>query len=77
MWTMTITKSKRVLLRDIYVNSTSHSGQPARNTDGADTIYSDKIWFDNWTVDNGDDSIAMKANSTNILITNSYVPSRV
>ncbi|KAH7104631.1 pectin lyase fold/virulence factor [Auriculariales sp. MPI-PUGE-AT-0066] len=71
MWTMTIIHSEQVLLQDIYVNSTSHSSQPARNTDGADTIYSDRIWFNRWTVDNGDDSIAMKANSTNILITNS------
>ncbi|RAL64845.1 hypothetical protein DID88_001441 [Monilinia fructigena] len=38
------------------------------NTDGADTIYADNITFRGWTVDNGDDSISMKANSTNILI---------
>jgi galacturan 1,4-alpha-galacturonidase len=37
-------------------------------TDGADTIYADNITFRRWTVDNGDDSISLKANSTNILI---------
>lgn len=37
-------------------------------TDGANTIYADNITFRNWVVDNGDDSIALKANSTNILI---------
>lgn len=63
-------RSSNVVLRDIYVNSTSHSGNPARNTDGVDTIFSDNIHFDRWTVVNGDDSISMKANSTNILITN-------
>lgn len=68
---MTIFKSSTVLLQDIYVNSSSSSGSPARNTDGADTIYSNDIHFDRWTVVNGDDSISMKANSTNILITNS------
>lgn len=41
---------------------------PARNTDGADTLASDRITFRRWTIDNGDDSIACKANSTNILI---------
>ncbi|PQE06018.1 alpha-L-rhamnosidase rgxB protein [Rutstroemia sp. NJR-2017a BBW] len=71
MWTMTVLKSDGVLLQNIYVNSTSSSGSPARNTDGADTIYSNNIHFDQWTVVNGDDSISLKANSTNILITNS------
>ncbi|PSN61898.1 polygalacturonase [Corynespora cassiicola Philippines] len=68
MWTVTIVSSKRVLLEDIYINSTSHSSQPARNTDGANTLFSDSIVFRRWEVDNGDDCIAMKANSTNILI---------
>lgn len=44
---------------------------PSDNTDGADTIYSTNISFNNWLVDNGDDSISVKANSTNISITNS------
>lgn len=38
------------------------------NTDGADTIYSSHITFRNWTVDNGDDSISLKANSTDVSI---------
>lgn len=42
----------------------------AIQTDGADTVYADNITFRNWIVDNGDDSISMKANSTNILIEN-------
>lgn len=41
------------------------------NTDGADTIYSSFIHFNKWIVDNGDDSISLKANSTDITITNS------
>ncbi|KAJ0271389.1 hypothetical protein CBS470a_013150 [Colletotrichum nupharicola] len=40
----------------------------ARNTDGANTMFSDNIHFRRWTVKNGDDCIATKANSTNILI---------
>ncbi|KAH8810842.1 glycoside hydrolase family 28 protein [Xylogone sp. PMI_703] len=71
MWTMTVIHSKHVLLQDIYVNSTSLDHEPARNTDGADTMFSDDITFNRWTVANGDDCIALKANSTNISITNS------
>ncbi|EEU41773.1 uncharacterized protein NECHADRAFT_106547 [Fusarium vanettenii 77-13-4] len=41
------------------------------NTDGADTIRSSFIKFDNWTVYSGDDSISLKANSTDVSITNS------
>jgi galacturan 1,4-alpha-galacturonidase len=65
---MTIMRSRNVLLSDIYVNSTSHSRSPARNTDGADTLYADNITFRRWTVVNGDDGIALKANSSNILV---------
>lgn len=43
----------------------------AANTDGADTIYSSHIVFDHWTVYNGDDSISLKANSTDIILKNS------
>ncbi|KAF9873799.1 exo-rhamnogalacturonase b [Colletotrichum karsti] len=68
MWTVTITRSKRVLLQDIYVNNTSSNRNPARNTDGANTMFSDDIHFRRWTIQNGDDCIATKANSTNILI---------
>ncbi|TGO20262.1 hypothetical protein BPAE_0318g00080 [Botrytis paeoniae] len=72
MWTMTIIHAKNILLEDIYVNSTDVRPVGfefiSLNTDGADTIYADNITFRGWTVDNGDDSISMKANSTNILI---------
>ncbi|KAH7397218.1 polygalacturonase [Pyrenochaeta sp. MPI-SDFR-AT-0127] len=71
MWTVTIVSSKRLLLEDIYINSTSHSTQPARNTDGANTLFSDSIIFRRWVIDNGDDCIALKANSTNVLIEDS------
>jgi galacturan 1,4-alpha-galacturonidase len=73
MWTMTIIKAANILLEDIYVNSTDteHAvdfGFSSLNTDGCDTVYADNITFRRWTVDNGDDSISLKANSTNILI---------
>ncbi|GIC93670.1 putative exo-polygalacturonase [Aspergillus udagawae] len=71
MWTLSVINSHHILFDSIYVNSTTTNGNSAHNTDGADTIYSSHITFNNWTVVNGDDSISAKANSTDILITNS------
>ncbi|CAG8026859.1 unnamed protein product [Penicillium salamii] len=70
MWTMSIINSHHVLLDSILVNNTGNWAQSS-NTDGADTIRSSHITFNNWTVYNGDDSISLKANSTDIAITNS------
>ena len=66
--TMTVKNSQNVLLQDIYVNSTSSSGSSTANTDGADTLYASNITFRRWDVTNGDDSIATKANSSDIFI---------
>ncbi|KAK1142454.1 hypothetical protein N8T08_007816 [Aspergillus melleus] len=71
MWTLSIIHTHHTLFDSIYVNNTSANENSAHNTDGADTIYSSHITFNNWFVDNGDDSISVKANSTDILITNS------
>ncbi|KAF2758242.1 pectin lyase-like protein [Pseudovirgaria hyperparasitica] len=71
MWTMTVIHSENVLLQDIYVNTTSINKSGTSNTDGADTIYANNITFNRWVVYNGDDCISLKANSTNILISNS------
>lgn len=54
--------------QDIYVNNTSMNKNPARNTDGANTMFSDNITFRRWTVSNGDHCIAVKAIPTTILI---------
>ncbi|TVY45985.1 Alpha-L-rhamnosidase [Lachnellula subtilissima] len=71
MWTMTVIHSSNVLLQDIYVSSISNSSTSTVNTDGCDTIYANNITFHRWEVHNGDDGISPKANSTNILVTNS------
>ncbi|KAL0935455.1 exo-rhamnogalacturonase b [Colletotrichum truncatum] len=68
MWTMNIMYSENLLFEDIYVNSTSATDNNSLNTDGADTMYSDNIVFRRWVVVNGDDAIAVKANSSNIFI---------
>ncbi|KXH57868.1 polygalacturonase, partial [Colletotrichum salicis] len=73
MWTMAIMHSQNVLFGGVYINSVTNNGYPARNTDGADTIDSDRITFRNMYIRNGDDAIAIKGNSTNILIEDSTV----
>ncbi|OLN81871.1 Alpha-L-rhamnosidase rgxB 1 [Colletotrichum chlorophyti] len=67
---MSIIYSHDVVLDSILVNNTGNRFQSS-NTDGADTIRSSGIKFNNWTVYSGDDSISLKANSTDISITNS------
>ncbi|KAI3531931.1 exo-rhamnogalacturonase B [Colletotrichum filicis] len=70
MWTLSIIYSHNVVLDGILVNNTGNRFQSS-NTDGADTIRSSGIKFNNWTVYSGDDSISLKANSTDVSITNS------
>lgn len=72
MWTMTVARSEKVLLQDIYVNNSAPDDSPRSNvnTDGADTVYANNITFLRWTTDNGDDAISPKQNSTNIYIAN-------
>lgn len=70
-WSTAITHSENLILEDIYVNSTSNSTWSTINTDGSDTFYSNNITFLRWSITNGDDSIAPKANSSNILIQDS------
>ncbi|KAF4946202.1 hypothetical protein FSARC_14253 [Fusarium sarcochroum] len=71
MWSMAIMWSKNVVLDNVYISSSTSSKNPARNTDGADTINSDNITFRNMYIRNGDDAIAIKGNSTNILVEDS------
>jgi galacturan 1,4-alpha-galacturonidase len=68
---MAIINGSDILLEDIYVNNESNSGSVSSNTDGANTIYCDNITFRRWSVTNGDDSISVKANSTNIIVEDS------
>ena len=68
MWTMATSFCSHVDFDDIYVNNTSTSQYSTLNTDGIDTIHSDSITLRRWSVTNGDDSVALKGNSTNISV---------
>ncbi|KAL2820552.1 galacturan 1,4-alpha-galacturonidase B [Aspergillus cavernicola] len=70
MWTLAIIYSHHVEFDSILVNNTGNRVDSS-NTDGADTIRSSHLTFNNLTVYNGDDSISFKANSTDITLKNS------
>ncbi|RFU33833.1 hypothetical protein B7463_g2512, partial [Scytalidium lignicola] len=70
MWSLSIIYTQNALFDSVYVNNTASSGSQEVNTDGADTIYSSQITFSNWIIDNGDDGLSMKANSTDIYMYN-------
>ncbi|OJI99083.1 hypothetical protein ASPVEDRAFT_187031 [Aspergillus versicolor CBS 583.65] len=71
MWTLAVIYSHHVDLDGVFVNNTGNRVDSS-NTDGADTIRSSHISFNNFTVYNGDDSISFKANSTDITLKNSH-----
>ena len=70
---MTIIYAQNIIFEDIYINSTDTEravgfGFSSLNTDSTNTVYADNITFHRWIVDNGEGSISMTANSTNIII---------
>ncbi|KAH8664195.1 galacturan 1,4-alpha-galacturonidase B [Xylariales sp. PMI_506] len=70
MWTMSIIHTHDSSFENIFINNTSLEGTTGGNTDGMDTIYSSHLTFKGWTVQNGDDSMSFKANSTDITVSN-------
>jgi len=70
-WSLAVHSSRNLLFEDIYVNSTSSTSAPTQNTDGIDTFYTDNITLTRWDVTNGDDAVAPKANTSNLLIQDS------
>ncbi|KAK4955521.1 hypothetical protein LTR10_006460 [Elasticomyces elasticus] len=69
-WAIFVSYSQNVTMNNIYVNATTNSKYGIVNTDGADTWNSRDIVMRNWTVQNGDDCIAAKGNTTNLYVQN-------
>ncbi|KAK2780468.1 exopolygalacturonase [Colletotrichum kahawae] len=68
MWFNLIANSTDFLISDIDIKVGSTSSNPAKNTDGWDTYRSDGIVIQNSNINNGDDCVSFKPNSTNIVI---------
>lgn len=65
-----VVNSSNVLFTGIDIRGDSTSRNPAKNTDGWDTYRSNLITIQNSTVNNGDDCVSFKPNSTNMVVQN-------
>ncbi|KAF8865204.1 pectin lyase-like protein [Acephala macrosclerotiorum] len=67
-----VANSSNVVFDNINIAGASKSANVAKNTDGWDTYRSTDITIQNSVVNNGDDCISFKPNSTNILVQNMW-----
>lgn len=65
-----VANSTNVIFTGINISGGSTSKNQAKNTDGWDTYRSDGITIQNSTINNGDDCVSFKPNSTNMLVQN-------
>ncbi|KAJ5099372.1 hypothetical protein N7532_006373 [Penicillium argentinense] len=69
-WATFVWASQNVSLTNFYVNATSDDEWGTVNTDGYDSWNSRDLLVENWVVQNQDDCIAVKGNTTNLLVRN-------
>ncbi|KAF1990884.1 glycoside hydrolase family 28 protein [Aulographum hederae CBS 113979] len=69
-WASFISYSRNVTMTNILVNATSNDEWNVVNTDGTNTWNSADVFIANWTVQNGDDCVAAKGNTTNLHVKN-------
>ncbi|KZT03747.1 glycoside hydrolase family 28 protein [Laetiporus sulphureus 93-53] len=64
-------QSSNVTYRNVLINSTSYnSSAPAKNTDGWDIYRSSYVTITDSVINNDDDCVSLKPNSTNIIVSN-------
>ncbi|KDN41419.1 glycoside hydrolase family 28 protein [Tilletiaria anomala UBC 951] len=64
--------ASNVVFADMHIEGTSTSKNFAENHDGVDTYCSKDRTIQDWNVNNGDDCVSFKPNSTNFLLQNRY-----
>ncbi|KAF2656991.1 glycoside hydrolase family 28 protein [Lophiostoma macrostomum CBS 122681] len=69
-WYNFVANSSDVVFSNITIAGGSVSKNPAKNTDGWDTYRSSNIVIQNSHIDNGDDCVSFKPNSTDIVVQN-------
>ncbi|OKL62514.1 Exopolygalacturonase X-1 [Talaromyces atroroseus] len=69
-WFHLVANSSNVLFDGLDISGKSTSVNPAKNTDGWDTYRSENIVIQNSVINNDDDCVSFKPNSTNILVQN-------
>lgn len=69
-WYNIVVNSSDVVFSDIDIEGDSVSDNPAKNTDGWDTYRSSNIVIQDSHINNGDDCVSFKPNSTEIVVQN-------
>ncbi|KAF5020078.1 hypothetical protein F66182_7920 [Fusarium sp. NRRL 66182] len=69
-WFNIIANSTDVLISDLDIKAKSLNGVKIANSDGWDTYRSDRVVIQNSVIDNTDDCVSFKPNSTNVVIQN-------
>lgn len=69
-WNNFVYQSSNVTYRNITINTVSYSTSPPANSDGWDIYRSDGVTITNSWINNDDDCVSFKPNSTNILVSN-------
>lgn len=69
-WATFVWQSTNVSLTNLFVNATSDDEWGTMNTDGYDSWRSSDLLVENATIINGDDCVAAKGNTTNLLVRN-------
>ncbi|EPS34321.1 putative rhamnogalacturonan alpha-L-rhamnopyranohydrolase [Penicillium oxalicum 114-2] len=69
-WATFVWQSRNVSITNFYVNATSNDEWGTVNTDGYDSWNSHDLLVENAVVSNQDDCIAVKGNTTNLLVRN-------
>ena len=65
-----VANSTSVTFSDIFITGYSTSNNTAKNTDGWDTYRSSSITIENSIINNGDDCVSFKPNSTDMVVQN-------
>ncbi|KAH7928674.1 pectin lyase-like protein [Leucogyrophana mollusca] len=71
-WINFVNEGQNILYDRINISAVSTSVNPAKNTDGWDIYRSDNVVILNSNINNGDDCVSLKPNSTNIIASYLY-----
>ncbi|KAL0566718.1 hypothetical protein V5O48_015283 [Marasmius crinis-equi] len=69
-WFNLVNESRNVTYSNITISAVSTSANGPHNTDGWDTYRSDNVVIKDSVINNGDDCVSFKPNSTNIFVSN-------
>ncbi|KAJ7109082.1 pectin lyase fold/virulence factor [Mycena crocata] len=69
-WFILVNEGKNVIFSNMALNAASTSSHGPSNTDGWDIYRSDQVVLKDSVINNGDDCVSFKPNSTNVLVSN-------